>query len=189
MTGGLRCGRFAYEKAIRSGDTGLSSTAIFTGVMMATWADGDGRNVRPAMETLAAAMGKKSEKTARAAVKELAEGQWLEEVRRMHRRPVEYRLTVPSKFAKFAMTNKSSTVPAQPTATFAAVEPPMPVPALAAASAPNSAAEKQWAELAKSVPPPQVPAPAAAAPVLQHPPPLPLPVPGEPFPMEAVWRR
>lgn len=106
MTGGLRCGRFAYEKAIRSGDTGLSSTAIFTGVMIATWADGDGRSVRPAMETLSAAMGKKSEKTARAAVKELAESQWLEEVSRRHRRPVEYRLTVPARFAGYVRANK-----------------------------------------------------------------------------------
>lgn len=106
MTGGLRCGRFAFEKAIRSGDTDLSSTAIFAGFAMATWADGDGQNVRPAMETLAAAMGKKSEKTARAAVKELAEGQWLEEVARLHRRPVEYRLTVPAKFGGYVRANK-----------------------------------------------------------------------------------
>lgn len=141
MTGGLRCGRFAFEKAIRSGDTDLSSTAIFAGVMMATWADGDGRNVRPAMETLSAAMGKKSEKTARAAVQELAGGQWLEEVKRIHRRPVEYRLTVPSKFAAFVMTNKPS------------------------------AASKDSGLAANAPPEPTLPAPAAAVPITESAPP------------------
>lgn len=132
MTGGLRCGRFAFEKAIRSGDTDLSSTAIFAGVMIATWADGDGRNVRPAMETLSVAMGKKSEKTARAAVKELAVGQWLEEVNRRHCRPVEYRLTVPSKFAGFVMTNKPTDA-VRNVAPASAPPPEQPTPAPAVA--------------------------------------------------------
>jgi hypothetical protein len=91
--------KWTWESALleRSIREGLTPTAQHVALIMSTFADGDGQNIRPTVETLTRVSGR-SRATVHSALRHLRQSGWLRQVARgsgVARRASEYRLTIP----------------------------------------------------------------------------------------------
>lgn len=91
--------KWTWESALleRGIAEGLTPTAQHVALVLSTYADGDGANIRPTVDTVVRACGR-SRATVHSALRQLRTQGWVEQVRRgsgATRRASEYRLTVP----------------------------------------------------------------------------------------------
>ncbi len=90
-------GTFRYQRALLTAGHGLPKGLHHTALALAVFADGiTGENVRPALATLAAAMGFSDSDAIGRHVRELESRGWLAVVHKPHAQPVVYRLTIPA---------------------------------------------------------------------------------------------
>lgn len=98
---GAPANKWAWERAFldRSMADGLTPTAQHIGLLLSTYADGNGERIRPTVETLVRVSGR-SRATVHSALRALRSKGWLLQLSRgsgATKRASEYRLTVPPK--------------------------------------------------------------------------------------------
>jgi hypothetical protein len=99
--------KWDWEKALRDRSIaeGLSSSGQHIALVLATYADGEGRNIRPTAETVASVSGR-SRAAVFAALRELRESGWIRQVSRgagAARRASEYTLAIPARVQESAL--------------------------------------------------------------------------------------